>query len=339
MSPSAADRTLLADLAETTQRDWRRLVGPPGTTAALLDFPNHANVGDSMIWVGERRALSRLGVRIAYTSDLTKLDPSELRRRVPEGPVLLHGGGNLGDIYPHYQRFREHVVATFPDRRVVQLPQSVWFQDPAAAVRANRAFAAHPDFTLMVREVASLDRAREQLPDVRVDLTHDAAFSIGPLRRPAASVGTVALLRTDAESRADDLVWPPGAPNEAVDWGLTGWRWRAERLLHVPGALAARSEPRIAGLLQPAVRTSFDVMTRVHLGIGQRMLGRGRLVVTDRLHAHVLCCLMGVPHVALDNTYGKIAAVAEQSSKDFSTVTFATPATLAASMDLAGRGC
>ncbi len=33
---------------------------------------------------------------------------------------------------------------------------------------------------------------------------------------------------------------------------------------------------------------------------------RGRVVVTDRLHGHIFCILMGIPHVILDNSYGKL---------------------------------
>jgi pyruvyl transferase EpsO len=29
-------------------------------------------------------------------------------------------------------------------------------------------------------------------------------------------------------------------------------------------------------------------------------------VVTDRLHAHILCLLLGIPHAVLDNSYGKL---------------------------------
>jgi pyruvyl transferase EpsO len=36
------------------------------------------------------------------------------------------------------------------------------------------------------------------------------------------------------------------------------------------------------------------------------MLSQGRLVVTDRLHAHILCLMMGIPHVLVDNNYGKV---------------------------------
>ena len=33
--------------------------------------------------------------------------------------------------------------------------------------------------------------------------------------------------------------------------------------------------------------------------------------MSDRLHAHILCLLMGIPHVLLDNTYGKVRSFHE----------------------------
>ena len=39
---------------------------------------------------------------------------------------------------------------------------------------------------------------------------------------------------------------------------------------------------------------------------GCSLMASARVVVTDRLHAHILCVLLGVPHVLLDNSYGKV---------------------------------
>ncbi len=41
------------------------------------------------------------------------------------------------------------------------------------------------------------------------------------------------------------------------------------------------------------------------------MLCRGRVVVSDRLHASLLALLMGRPFVGLDNIYGKMGRVRE----------------------------
>jgi exopolysaccharide biosynthesis predicted pyruvyltransferase EpsI len=41
------------------------------------------------------------------------------------------------------------------------------------------------------------------------------------------------------------------------------------------------------------------------------MLSEGRVVVTDRLHGHILCLLLGIPHIVLDNSYGKLRSFDE----------------------------
>jgi pyruvyl transferase EpsO len=50
---------------------------------------------------------------------------------------------------------------------------------------------------------------------------------------------------------------------------------------------------------------------RQRLRAGCHLLSRGRVVITDRLHAHILCLLHGIPHVLLDNSYGKVRRVHE----------------------------
>lgn len=39
---------------------------------------------------------------------------------------------------------------------------------------------------------------------------------------------------------------------------------------------------------------------------GLDLLSGGRIIITDRLHGHILCCLLGKPHVVVDNSYGKV---------------------------------
>lgn len=37
-------------------------------------------------------------------------------------------------------------------------------------------------------------------------------------------------------------------------------------------------------------------------------LSRGKIIISDRLHAHILSILLGKPSVMLDNTYKKISS-------------------------------
>ncbi|MCC8247091.1 polysaccharide pyruvyl transferase family protein [Saccharothrix luteola] len=281
----------------------------PGTPCALVDFPLYANVGDSAIWSGERAVLRELGVPVAYTCDERSFRREDLLTVVPEGVILLQGGGNLGDLWPERQRFREHVIRSFPRHRIVQLPQSICFRDEENLRRARDVFDAHPDLTLLVRDRHSLQLAR----------THFAATSL-------LCPDMVFTLPTPATTghRAHDVVWLARSDHEATglprpaprgrtlhtDWAdelgaAPAWRLRREaagrRLRAAVHAVHARPGPESAS----AVAAAHDELAALQLTRGIDLLA-GDVVVTDRLHGHLLCLLLDRPHVLLADRYDKI---------------------------------
>ncbi|WP_322963419.1 polysaccharide pyruvyl transferase family protein [Sphingomonas fuzhouensis] len=270
----AGQRTALLDL-------YRRHV-TPGQPYALVDFPDHANVGDSAIWLGEIALLRDIGAGDpAYIARWDDFDEAAFRAACPSGPILIHGGGNLGDIWPHHQHFREQLLTRFRDRRIVQLPQSIHFRDAANRDQFARITGDHPDFHLLVRDERSLEIASRHF-DGPTMLAPDSAFGLGSLARPvAADCRYLMLLRSDAERVMRDdapLTGLPGAV--ALDW--------------LDEALVSATSPQARA------------QARVERGL--RLLARGEQVVTDRLHGHILSLLLGIPHVVLDNDYGKVAA-------------------------------
>ena len=46
------------------------------------------------------------------------------------------------------------------------------------------------------------------------------------------------------------------------------------------------------------------------------MLSQGNVVITDRLHAHILSVLLGIPNIVLDNNYGKVHGYMEAWTSD-----------------------
>ncbi|WP_010161696.1 polysaccharide pyruvyl transferase family protein [Sphingomonas sp. PAMC 26617] len=264
-------------------RDVYRAHVAPGTRYALVDFPDHANVGDSAIWLGEVTLLRALTGRDPdYVSTWHDFDEAAFRRACPEGVLFLHGGGNLGDIWPHHQRFRETILATIRDRPVVQLPQSIQFDVPAEADRFATLVADHPDFALYVRDARSLDFAHRHFA-CETRLAPDSAYALGPQPRATADCAVLMLLRTDEERRGY-------APPDYGDATVVDW---------------LEDDPDLPPGSDPTARTA-QAANRVARGL--RLLSRGRVLVTDRLHGHILADLLDLPHVALDNTYGKLAA-------------------------------
>ncbi len=272
----------------------------------LLDYPAHWNIGDSAIWAGEVQLLGKLhGQPAAYTSQM-RYSTAEPGRLLPRDAVLyLHGGGNFGDIWPRHQCYREAVIARHPHHRIVQLPQSIHYDDPAAAERARRVIGAHRDFHLMVRDVESAEFARRMF-DCPVILAPDSALAIdmAAVARGTAPEGVLALLRTDKERRDDAaagraLLAAAGA--RIVDWGGPGRgrRWAEKAFVGLGMALPF-------GAAQGLRRAGFDAMAAARVAWGFARLDPAGVVVTDRLHGHILASLLGKPHVVVDNSYGKI---------------------------------
>src|SRR3546814_20988092 len=117
-------------------------------------------------------------MRISYwSSDVCSSDLSS---------IVLHGGGNFGDLYPIHQEFRERIVEQFPRNRIVIMPQSIHFKNPARLAEAARRFAAHRNLTTTVRDLDSERLVREHFSNP-VHLVPDMAHQI---RSEERRVGT-----------------------------------------------------------------------------------------------------------------------------------------------------
>lgn len=324
------DQEFLGRVRATTRATLADVIGE-GVPVALLDVPNQRNVGDAMILAGELAYLRALGARVAYAADMRAFDPRALRRAMPRGVVLLHGGGNLGDVWPGHQRHREEAIAALHDYRVVQLPQSVFFREPEAAARFAEVARAHPDLHLLLRDTATQQRVDDQLPGLRASFCHDMALGFSPAPAPPPDrrgTATLVLARRDHEQSVDLAALTTAAlDHEPVveDWAPRGRRavaWRAARAA-AQALLAAQRASGLAALPRlrwPVVRG----ISTVSVAGGVDLLGDARLVVTDRLHAHVLAGLLGVDHVVMDNSYGKVGAIYRDYTHGFSTARFAT---------------
>lgn len=271
---------------------------------ALLDFPNHSNVGDSAIWLGEVEWLQSLGVRrLSYSCDIRTYFKESLSRQIGDGTILLSGGGNLGDLWIDTQEFREQVISSFPKNRIIQLPQSIYFQDRSLLNRAREVFDRHPDLIILVRDERSLEIARKEFHTPSF-LCPDMAFYLGPLRRPTPVADDVIwLARTDKES-AVSAISNESRGVSRVDW-LEEPRTPLVRMNYLL-SYQLRLHNGKPAVVSKAVSMTYHPLARQRLARGCRLLGRGKTVISDRLHGHILSLLLGIPHILLDNSYGKV---------------------------------
>jgi len=292
----------VANLRRSVERQVRAAIGDK-KVRALVDFPNYPNVGDSAIYLGQLACLRSLRIRRPrFICDFRTYDRKALAKAVRDGAILLTGGGSFGDLSPVAQECREDILRSFPNNRVIQLPQSLHFQRTDSLDRAKRVIGSHRNLKLFWRDERSLEMAKRNF-DADSELCPDMAFCLGSLERPRpASTRIVWLLRTDKES----------AVTRPEDLKATIVDWRTE-----PGTRLLRLNYRLMGatLRLPATRfwrslliQTYKPLATTRLRRGLNLLSGGDVVITDRLHGHILSMLLGIPHVVLDNSYGKISS-------------------------------
>ena len=279
---------------------------------ALIDFPGYPNVGDSAIYLGELACLRALGLpHPRFICDFRSYDREELAMRIgPSGTILLAGGGSFGDRWSIAHRRREEIVRDFPTHRIVQLPQTIWFEQAGTLRRARQVFDAHPEFTLLVRDARSLDIARNEFRAQSL-LCPDMALALGPLRPgllPRQRL--LCLLRTDQESALDG--------SERAGLQTADWNDEPRTLLHIVSRrlLGLMSHPSLRRRAREVLPLLYEPMARRRLRRGLELLASAEMVITDRLHGHILCLLLGLPHVLLDNDYGKLSSFHETWTMD-----------------------
>jgi exopolysaccharide biosynthesis predicted pyruvyltransferase EpsI len=293
--PSPSRRDWYEDVRAGLVQSLETAAGP----CAMLLYRDYSNVGDAAIWVAQKRLLRDLGLSITYASTRDGYARNDLSRRCPEGPIFISGGGSLGTPWPATHALKERVIAEFPDREIVILPQSGTFRSRESLERFAEVAATHRRLTVMARDRSTFELLRPV--DVKTLLVPDMAMTLtsAPLIRKyvgPTNQGIRLLLRTDAERAGTPR------PVGALDWkDPLLWRWssRIQRRVR-PQSLrgAINRNPQLQ-----------DMKAYSRLRSGLRLIKSSSVLVTDRLHGMVLGHLLEIPTVALDNNWGKVAGL------------------------------
>lgn len=291
------------------------------TTARCIyvDYPLHANVGDLLINLGSEQFFAEHHLHIWRRYNQYDF-PAQIPGIQTDDVFLLHGGGNLGDLWEPYQTFRESILERYPDNQVIFLPQTVHFQSRERETQSVGKMAAHRNLHVFARDYVSLDRLRKGGLS-RVSPAPDMAHSLfGVLKATsAADVGSaLTLIRADKEASQ-----PPttlgSAAGAAVDWDrgtIAPFRRRAHPfVLRAVKAIGRYTRPLDAHGLWYWHR---DGMIRD----GVDLFSRYETIITNRLHALLLGLLLGKPVCAWDNSYGKLSAYYEAWLSDIPSLTF-----------------
>lgn len=256
--------------------------------AMLFDYSPSENKGDSAIAVGEMILLRKLKIEVIFACKIgtctvmTLEKAARISKTYSERDlvILFHGGGNVIG-YQTIDKYRFSEIEQFRRFNIVMFPQSIFYRGPQSHINlCKRMYASH-NLTFIWRDMVSFRTGRKLFPNVKSLLAPDIAYQIGHVDR--------------FMHPSQDILWIKREDVETP--GYTTRPFQGPYRIHISDWLYWKTPKGTSPMEDIFLMTTNGLM----------FLQRGRIVVTDRLHGHILSTLLDIPHIYIDNKEKKIS--------------------------------
>ncbi|MBQ7596635.1 MAG: polysaccharide pyruvyl transferase family protein [Clostridia bacterium] len=260
----------------------------------LIGTPEHGNMGDELIAIGEIEWLGK------YYADETITEVTQSQLLSDRGCrvflsqlkscdiLLLHGGGNLNDKYVKAEKIRRTVIKKRPHNKIVLFQQSIYYPDTeyAQKIKAETSsiYNSHKNLTVIVREDTSYRTACEMFPSLNVLEYPDMATFLFNKLSPSENFdrdGIAWCIRNDCEKY-----------------------YTAENLDSVFNALSQKYSISVTD-----THIGHPISIYQRRAEAQKLidsLAHSRVVITDRFHGVVFSVLSNTPCIAIRSRDHKV---------------------------------
>lgn len=274
-----------------------------GKKCILLDAPYYHNIGDVLIWAGEKALIEDLGSTCIYTAnyDTCRFPPIDT-----DVTILFQGGGNIGDLYHEHPEFLLKVIEKYPNNRIIVCSQSVYYQDKELEDKDLQMIAQHKDLYFCGRDRITQELLNRYIGERALCLP-DMAFCIPPQKLAALakeiSKEHLYIERNDCEKANISTK----ADVDKCDWPVFDFSLRKSTFCNkIMSRLAKQKLPLISSAIYTmwdkyAQTTFFNAMIKE----GVEFISPYKHVSTTRLHGCILAILLDKEITFIDNSYGK----------------------------------
>jgi exopolysaccharide biosynthesis predicted pyruvyltransferase EpsI len=206
--------------------------------------------------------------------------------------ALMHGGGNLNEIWKVYRNRRNQFCQKYRNNTIIFMPQSIYYKSESI-------------FKLDTIQNRNINKyvvtSRAQLTSRQIELFNennitfrqvpDSAFMIGPqLPNKSPTHSIFILKRTDPEQQFSNDIYKEAyhyLQNKSITFIVKDW-------------FSYKSNFDNRDISKNAIRRN-DLVNNI--------LSQGKVIITDRLHCALYSLLMGKPLIILNNNYNKTRTV------------------------------
>ena len=262
----------------------------------FIDLPYYSNIGDSLIWKGTETLLASLPYKCLYRASCKTFRHIDISENVI---IIMMGGGNWGDLYLIHNEFRKRIVQSYPNNKIVILPQTVYYEGARNARFDAEVFRKHKRLTIFARDKYSYWFLKLFRFNKDIRLLPDMAFCIDRdwLRTyTLPSTGNNLLFkRLDKEGTKTDVISNLGE-HDTSDWPLYTEPDPLRTILYTL-------------INEGKYKEADDYATNVYLPervkVGIEHISKYEKVYSNRLHGAILAILLGKETFIIDNSYGK----------------------------------
>lgn len=138
--------------------------------------PAHGNMGDQAIAFATNKFLKDkfkdYKVLEFAREDIYKYGKSIEKITNKDDIILLHGGGNMGNLYMNEENPRRLIISKFKYNKIVSMPQTMSFTSDESGKRelqkTRAIYNKHRDLTLIAREKHSYDMMKREVENAKV---------------------------------------------------------------------------------------------------------------------------------------------------------------------------
>lgn len=261
----------------------------------LLDTSIHNNIGDACIALAEILFLEKMPKKLVeidqeecgvYLQDIKKYIKKE-------DIVVIHGGGNLGNVWLHHELTRRKIIQMFPENLIVSMPQTFYFTGDSVGEKERkkscRIYNKHQNLYLFAREKVSYELMKKNfgenvrlVPDIVLSIDKDY-FKIPESKRD----GVLFCMRRDAEKSISQTL-----EKKVKEYFINIGKKIVETDMIAKGEIRKNDREEI-------IKKKLEEFKKAEV------------VITDRLHGMVFAFLTNTPCLVFANNNHKIHGVYE----------------------------
>lgn len=143
--------------------------------------PNHGNMGDQAIALATLKYLNdkfnEYEIIEVYREDTCKYSHAIKRVINDDDIIVLHGGGNMGNLYRIEEKDRRFIIDKFSNYKIISMTQTISFtkdqEGNEELSKSKSIYNKHKDLTLIAREKISYDTMKREFDIKKVVINPD----------------------------------------------------------------------------------------------------------------------------------------------------------------------